>query len=104
MIWQRVLLLETPQIKVIQAMSVDEAIKKLGDHNIAMILSDINLGTGEPGGYDFLKHVKEKHSSIPFYFVSGYSALQEEPKAKGRGANGYFQLPIDVEEVKNMLG
>ncbi|PIW64776.1 MAG: hypothetical protein COW13_00500, partial [Candidatus Omnitrophica bacterium CG12_big_fil_rev_8_21_14_0_65_50_5] len=60
-----------------------------------------NLGEGKPDGYEFLRLVKERKIETPFYFLSGYSKKTEWPKAEQLGANGFFQLPINIRELKD---
>ncbi len=98
------MMLKSSNVQVLQATNVSAALKIMAEQGIDVILSDINLGNGEPDGYDFLKHVREKSESIPFFMVSGFSRSDEEPKAKKHGATGYLQLPVDQEEILRVLG
>ncbi|MBI2341134.1 MAG: response regulator, partial [Deltaproteobacteria bacterium] len=75
------------------------ALQKLAKNKFDMIISDINLGEGQPNGYDFLKEVRKTESSVPFIFASGYSKAEEWPKASAAGATAYLQLPIDLKEM-----
>lgn len=97
------LILKTDGVEVLGASSVGEAIQKLAQNEFDVILVDVNLGEGEPSGYDFLKKVKEGKKASRVYMVSGYSAQEEWPKAKELGADGYFQLPVDDAAIKSIL-
>lgn len=90
--------------QVVEASSVSDALSKIAGNNIDLILSDINLGDGEPSGYDLLKKVREDgKSKARFYMVSGYSKQSEESNALSFGADGYCQLPLEEDHLKEVL-
>lgn len=97
------ILLKSPGTQVLVASDVEAAVEHLTKHKVDVILSDINLGESEPDGYDLLKHVREKDTALPFYFISGYSRADEEPKARALGANGYLQLPVNEAQLRKLL-
>ena len=97
------LLLKSQDVVIHTATTVENAMKHMKEDNIDLILSDINFGEGQTDGYAFLKCIREKNQSIPFYLVSGYNREEEEPKALKMGANGYFQQPIDPNELKKLI-
>ncbi|MBI2346506.1 MAG: hybrid sensor histidine kinase/response regulator [Deltaproteobacteria bacterium] len=82
-----------PQIT--EAGTVAEALDLLARQSVDVIVADINLGEGQPNGYDFLKAVRMHHNGVPFFFCSGNSARTESAKALAAGATGYFQLPLE---------
>lgn len=90
--------------QVLEASSFSDAFSKIAGNNIDIILSDINLGDGEPNGYDLLKKVREDGNNITkFYMVSGYSKQSEEPNAFSLGADGYCQLPLEDGRLEEIL-
>jgi CheY-like chemotaxis protein len=78
-------------VQVVEASGVSDALAKLSQNSVDVVLSDINLGEGEPDGYELLKKVRSNDPNKPFYLISGYSHATESPKAKEHGANGYLQ-------------
>jgi len=95
------LTLRSDTLQVKDVTNIDDALKHLAGGKFDVILSDINLGEGKPDGYEFLRLVKERKIETPFYFLSGYSKKTEWPKAEQLGANGFFQLPINIRELKD---
>jgi len=97
------ILLKSPEIQILEASDVCSALKQYSENHVDIILSDINLGDNEPDGYSFLKEIRKKDREIPFYLVSGYSQSEEEPKAKELGADGYLQLPVDKDQLWDVI-
>lgn len=88
-------------VQILEASSMNEALDILSNNNISVILSDINLGEGQPDGYKLLNHVRQQGAiDAKFYIVSGYSKETEEYKAHSMGADGYLQLPVEDECLK----
>lgn len=97
-------ILRSYSVQVMSATNVNDALVHLTKNNIDIVLSDVNLGDGEPSGYELLKQVRNKGKAMPFYMVSGYSISDEAPKAKALGATGYIQLPIEESQLEDILG
>ena len=98
------MMLRSYSVQVLSATNVGDALSHMAKNNIDIILSDVNLGDGEPSGYELLKKVRNDGKDMPFYMVSGYSVRDEAPKAKELGATGYIQLPIEDFQLKEILG
>lgn len=96
-------MLKSDSVHVSTCTNMGDALRHIDGNKIDLVLSDINLGEGEPNGYDLLKSMIAAGSKIPFYFISGYSSSEEEPKAKEHGAAGYFQLPVEEETLMKLL-
>jgi DNA-binding NtrC family response regulator len=96
--------LKSQNMAVTDVTNVRDALQKLASNKFDMIISDINLGEGQPNGYDFLQEVRKTESGIPFIFASGYSKESEWPKAKASGATAYLQLPFDLKEMAEVFG
>lgn len=88
---------------ILEATTVEQAMSHFSNAAVDLIISDINLGPGQPDGYTLLRQVREKTESLPFYLVSGYSRQEEEEKARKLGANGYYQLPLEPEQLNMMI-
>ncbi len=95
--------LKSSAAQVLDVNNISDALKHISQNKVDAIISDINLGEGEPDGYEFLKHVREKDTQVPFYFMSGYNKSSEWPKAEKLGATGYFQLPFCIEDARKEL-
>ena len=96
-------MLRSSTVEVLGATDVESALEQFKNNKVDVILSDVNLGEDQPDGYFFLKKVREEDPEIPFYMVSGYSRAEEEPKAREQGANGYLQLPLEKDQLEEIL-
>ncbi|EKD51579.1 MAG: Sensor protein [uncultured bacterium] len=88
---------------VLCATNVSEAIKLMSEHTVDLVVSDINLGQGTPDGFEFIKRVRTKNDTVPFYFLSGYCPHEFEAKALANGATGYIQTPASQEQLLALL-
>ena len=74
---------------------------------MSLVLADVNLGSGEPDGYDFLRELRAHGKSLPVFMVSGYPVEDQIDRARQAGADGYFQTPLGeaaIKEIKHKLG
>ena len=90
-------------VSVVTAVSVEQALSECEIRRIDLIISDIDFGKGNLSGYDFLRRMRSRNVTIPFYFLSGSSFEDEESKAKAMGATGYVQLPGDEAVIESLL-
>jgi len=93
------MIFRSSDIEVFEADSVKDAINIFNEGGVSLVLADINLGTDEPQGYEFLKYVRTQKSDVPFYIMSGFPVEDEKKKAKNLGANDYFMTPISNEAI-----
>lgn len=96
------LMLRSSGVDVLDAANMHAAMDLFNRHAVSMVLADIDLGPGKPNGYDFLEEVRGLSNDVPVYMVSGLSSEEEVEKARERGADGYFQLPLSDESVKEI--
>lgn len=63
-----------------------------------LILSDINM----PGmnGLELLRVIKEKYVQLPVFMVTAYGDEQSQETAKGYGASGFINKPVDFPQLK----
>ncbi|MBU0579940.1 MAG: hybrid sensor histidine kinase/response regulator [Candidatus Margulisbacteria bacterium] len=95
--------LKSTEVEILEATNVQKALKYFEEDKIDVIISDINLGPDEPDGYEFLNIVRAKNKDLPFYITSGYSAGDEEPRARANGATGYLQQPLEKEMLLRII-
>ena len=84
----------------IPSFSGEEALKKLGQHDIDLILLDIML----PGidGYEVCRQVKLNPltAEIPVIFISALSEVMDDAKAFKVGGADYISKPFNPPTVK----
>jgi DNA-binding NtrC family response regulator len=85
-------------LRVIEASSADEAVKKVTDDSPDIVLLDIMM----PGtdGLAVLKQIKSMQPDCPVIMLSGLNSARTGFTAKGTGAFDYLTKPFDVEELR----
>ena len=88
---------------VIQATDGSEAIKKLRDTPVGLIISDWNM---QPmTGLQLLKEVRadEKLKTTPFIMITAESKTENVVAAKEAGVNNYIVKPFNAETLKTKI-
>lgn len=83
------------------ANSVDEAVGKLDENQIDVILTDVKMP--DKTGIDLLAAVKEKYKSTELIILSGYGEFEYAQKAMRLGALGYLTKPVNFDELKKIF-
>ena len=83
------------QYKLLLASSFSQAKAFLESEDIEGAIIDINLGTGEPSGIDFLVQFKERYPDKPAIIESGERELSTVVKCIKMGADDYLEKPFD---------
>lgn len=66
-----------------------------------LILLDVEMP--EMNGYEAAAKLKEKHSSLPFIFLSGNTDTASEKKGMELGALDYFYKPLSADTILERL-
>jgi len=84
---------------VYEASKPSEAQKILDDNNIDLVLCDIIME--EMDGYEFCSIVRKnnKHSLIPFIFITGDLTVGSKSKALDAGADDIIFKPIEIDNL-----
>lgn len=69
--------------EVVTATNVDEAIGVLGAVAADVLVTDLDLGEGRPGGEVLLGHARAHHAAVPRVILSGSAARAKEAAAMG---------------------
>jgi CheY-like chemotaxis protein len=78
--------LEADDFEVVEAASVEQALRCLGESDFDLIVLDLSMPTGD--GYDLLRHLRKHDLSIPTIVVSGVMPETTLKPAKLMGASG----------------
>ncbi|MCL4795771.1 MAG: response regulator [Bryobacteraceae bacterium] len=103
-ILQRVLVqAEVPLGQVVEAGDGVEALARLKETKVGLILSDINMPNMD--GLQFLNAVKsdETLKSVPFIMVTTEGGSSKVMEAVNLGAAGYVKKPFTAEQIKEKL-
>lgn len=89
-------LLEQNEFEVISSYNGLDAIQKLGQHNIDLVLLDLML----PGisGEDVLNVIRTS-DKLPVIIVSAKNSLDEKVRSLREGADDYITKPFHTEEI-----
>jgi DNA-binding response OmpR family regulator len=88
------------QFQVSSAYSAQEALTKIDQDHISIVISDVRMPDGD--GFYLLEQIKKKGSEFPkVLFVSGSPVDME--KAYAMGIEGFFEKPFDSEQVKKAI-
>jgi PAS domain S-box-containing protein len=83
------------------AMSVDEAFKKMEQQNYDAIVSDFEMP--QKNGLDFLKELRDQNNQIPFILFTGKGREDVAIKALNLGADRYINKQGNPETVYGEL-
>jgi two-component system, chemotaxis family, chemotaxis protein CheY len=103
-ILQRVLVqAEVPLGQVVEAGDGVEALARLKETKVGLILSDINMPNMD--GLQLLNAVKadENLKSVPFIMVTTEGGTSKVMEAVNLGAVGYVKKPFTAEQIKEKL-
>ncbi len=78
-----------------------EAVKKLKEHPISLIVLDLKMPRMD--GMSLLTHTREKYPDIPVIIVSGYRTAEMYKLAKAKGVIAYISKPFQVDELGKMI-
>jgi DNA-binding NtrC family response regulator len=83
---------------VATAASGEEGIKKLGEANYAIVVSDIKM----PGmdGFQLARHVREKHPDTDVILITAFGNIKQAVEAMKLGASDYITKPFQPEAIR----
>ena len=82
---------------IFRASSVEEALEVFNQHNIPIVITDIQMP--EKSGLDFLEILSQHHKEVKTILLSGYSEFKYAQTAIQYGAVDYLLKPIMEEEL-----
>ncbi|QJD77166.1 response regulator [Spirosoma rhododendri] len=90
-------------IELIFAYSGEEALQRLAESALVLILSDINM----PGmdGLELLRRIRAQHPQLPpaVLMVSAYGDAQNQEQARALGADDFLTKPVNFNRLKTIL-
>ena len=78
-----------------------EALAKVKESDIALVMLDINLP--DFSGFDILSKIKEMDSSIPVVIMTGFISTEAAIEAMKMGAYEFITKPFDVDKVVSLV-
>jgi two-component system, cell cycle response regulator DivK len=95
--------LEAENYAVVEAINAMQALEKLDNSNIDLVLMDINMP--DMDGYTLTAKIKAIHkfSEIPIVAVTANVMRGDREKSLGAGCDGYIQKPIDIDTLSQQI-
>jgi DNA-binding NtrC family response regulator len=93
--------LESWAYHVIEAGDLNEALNKFQAETPDLVTLDIKLPDGS--GIDFLKKIKESHSSLPVVMITAFGVVDAAVQALKLGAYDFIEKPINFEKLENVI-
>ncbi len=95
--------LEAEDYSVVEAINAKQALEKLEDGNIDLVLMDINMP--DMDGYALTARIKavQKFSKTPIVAVTANVMRGDREKSLEAGCDGYIQKPIDIDTLSQQI-
>jgi two-component system cell cycle response regulator DivK len=95
--------LEAEHYAVVEAINAKQALEKLENSSIDLVLMDINMP--DMDGYTLTAKIKAIHkfSKIPIVAVTANVMRGDREKSLGAGCDGYIQKPIDIDTLSQQI-
>ncbi|MGJ8678762.1 sigma-54-dependent transcriptional regulator [Paraglaciecola sp.] len=94
--------LQLGDYQVVEADSGEQALIKLTEHNIDLVVSDIQMGG--MSGLSLLKNIKNKYANLPILLMTAYATIDDAVQAMRDGATDYLSKPFAPEVLLNLVG
>lgn len=93
--------LSLADIACIEADSAEQAIVKLKQEQISLVVSDVQMGG--MSGIDLLKSIKLNYPELPVLMMTAYATIDDAVEAMRLGAIDYMAKPFAPEVLLNMV-
>jgi len=87
--------------KVIQAEDGQQALLKLQNHKIDLVLSDVQMQPMD--GFELLQNLKQKNAQLPVIMMTAYGTIEKAVQAIRDGATDYLVKPFESDELIRLL-
>ena len=93
--------LDNKSYRLISAFDGNEALKKISQEELDIVLLDINM----PGldGLETLKEIKKIKSQLAVIIITGYGTCETAINAQKFGCYDYITKPFRLPEIKNLI-
>ena len=86
---------------VIQAEDGQQALLKLQNNTIDLVLSDIQMQPMD--GFELLHNLKKKKNQLPVVMMTAYGTIEKAVEAIRNGATDYLVKPFETDELIQLL-
>ena len=98
-------MLSKNSLKVIIAENALRALEMVNEHELDLILVDINLGINQMDGCELLQRFQQINNlqAIPKYAVTAYAMPGDKKKFINLGFDNYFSKPVDFKKLQKAI-
>ncbi len=94
-------MLEVFQYDATRALDGHEALGKIEDENISMVITDLRMP--KMSGLELLQAIKDKHPELPVVLISGYSVDEVDSNIVETKADGFLNKPFMMADIEKLL-
>ena len=94
-------MLEVFAVQSVRAADGQEALKKLEDEPIGLVITDLRMP--KMTGAELLESVKDKDPDMPVVLISGFSVESADDQAVLSRADGFLGKPFRMNDIKRIL-
>ncbi len=93
--------LKLARYRVVAADSAEEAMSCLGQYQIDLVVSDIQMA--KMSGLVLLKHIKSRFPKMPVLLMTAYATIDDAVQAMRDGATDYLSKPFAPQVLLNLV-
>ncbi|MEW5701320.1 MAG: response regulator [Candidatus Zixiibacteriota bacterium] len=94
-------MLEVFAVESVRASDGEDALRKLSDENIGLVISDMRMP--KMSGTELLAAIKDKDPRLPVVLISGYSLGESDDRETAGRADGFLMKPFRMNDIKDIL-
>ncbi|WP_022961434.1 sigma-54-dependent transcriptional regulator [Halopseudomonas pelagia] len=93
--------LQRMQVKTCSAITMTQAIDKLGRQPFDLCLTDMRLPDGD--GLAIVRHIQQHHPQTPVAMITAYGSLDTAINALKAGAFDFLTKPVDLKRLRELV-
>jgi two-component system, response regulator, stage 0 sporulation protein F len=93
--------LKTEGCTMIAARSAEEAMMKIAQQRVSLLITDIRLK--HQSGVSFFMRMKGVQPDVPVIVITGFPDLVNEEDVKAYGADFFFLKPLDIDKLREAV-
>jgi len=94
-------MLEVFAVESVRATDGEDALKKLGEEPIGMVITDLRMP--KMTGTELLSRIKEQNPKMPVVLISGFSLQGLEDQESAAKADGFLSKPFRMNDIRDVL-
>lgn len=93
--------LQRMQVNTSSAISMSQALDKLGKQRFELCLTDMRLPDGD--GLTIVRHIQQHHPQMPVAMITAYGSLETAISALKAGAFDFLTKPVDLRRLRELV-